>query len=130
MANAPGRSNQLHPPVALPPGERGEGRGRREQIIHTLSCHHGPALGEVRRLSRCRHRLHRDTVGMIRLRRREAFTSGTGARLSVEVTEDALSPEDPWHMRPDGRVAAARTDGCYVEWIDNEFWLERHRRAN
>ena len=61
-----------------------------------------------------------DTVGMIRLRRREAFTSGTGARLFVEVAEYALSPEDAWHVSPNGRVAAARTDGYYVEWIDDE----------
>ncbi len=61
-----------------------------------------------------------DTVGMIRLRKRVAFTSGTGARQQIEVAEHALSPEDAWHVSPDGRVAAARTDGYYVEWIDDE----------
>jgi hypothetical protein len=61
-----------------------------------------------------------DTLGMILLRRREAFTTGTGARQQVDVAEYALSPEDAWHVSPAGRVAAARSDGYYVEWIDDE----------
>jgi hypothetical protein len=61
-----------------------------------------------------------DTLGMILLRRREALTSGTGAGRQVEVAEYALSPVDAWHVSPTGRVAAARTDGYYVEWIDDE----------
>ena len=61
-----------------------------------------------------------DTVGMMRLRKRVAFTSGTGARQQIEVAEHALSPEDAWHVSPDGRVAAGRTDGYYIEWIDDE----------
>jgi hypothetical protein len=61
-----------------------------------------------------------DTLGMILLRRREAFTTGTGPRQQVEVAEYALSPEDAWHVSPTGRVAAARTDGYYVEWIEDD----------
>ena len=61
-----------------------------------------------------------DTLGMVRLRRLDKVTTGSGRSLSVDVEEYALWPEDAWHVGPNGRVAAARTDGYYVEWIDED----------
>lgn len=61
-----------------------------------------------------------DTLGMVRLRRRDAVTTGSGRTLNVDVEEYALWPEDAWHVGPDGRVAVARTDGYYVEWVDDD----------
>jgi hypothetical protein len=55
-----------------------------------------------------------DTLAMVRLRRREAVVTGN----DVDVTEYALWPEDAWDVGSDGRIAAARTAGYYVEWID------------
>jgi hypothetical protein len=60
-----------------------------------------------------------DTVAMVRLRRREVVLSGTGRNRNADAEEFPLSPEDAWDVSGDDRVAVARTDGYYVEWIDD-----------
>lgn len=60
-----------------------------------------------------------DTVAMVLLRRREAVFSGTGTNRNAGAEEFPLSPEDAWSVGPDDRVAVARSDGYYLEWIDS-----------
>lgn len=62
-----------------------------------------------------------DTVGMVKLGESRQQRSGD----NFAITPVPLSPEDNWAAGRDGRVAFARSDGYYVEWVDPDGTVTR-----
>jgi hypothetical protein len=59
-----------------------------------------------------------DTVGMVRLQGRTSTSSGGPNNRSMGIQPIPLSPQDGWGVGQNGRVAVARSDGYYLEWLD------------
>jgi hypothetical protein len=61
-----------------------------------------------------------ETVARVKLQERTVETSGSGRNQNVRLRQIPLSPEDAWAVSWDGRVAAARSGGYYLEWTEPE----------
>ncbi len=59
-----------------------------------------------------------DKVAQVRLQERRTETSGRLGEHDVRIIQIPLSPQDAWAVGWNGRLAVARTDGYYLEWIE------------
>ena len=59
-----------------------------------------------------------DEVGRVKLQERRTETSGGRMEQRVRLIQTPLSPQDAWAVGWNGRLAMARTDGYYLEWIE------------
>lgn len=59
-----------------------------------------------------------DEVGRVKLQERRTETSGGRGEQRVRLVQTPLSPQDAWAVGWNGRLAMARTDGYYLEWIE------------
>ncbi len=58
-----------------------------------------------------------DTVAMVKLQERDRKESGGPGNRNVQIQPKPLSPEDAWHVAPDGKIAIARASDYHLEWI-------------
>ena len=77
-----------------------------------------PDSGEVKRWDRSTGSV--ETVAQVKLEERRTETSGSAGNQNVRLITVPLSPRDAWGVSWDGRVAAARSGGYYLEWADLE----------
>jgi hypothetical protein len=77
-----------------------------------------PDSGEVKRWDRSTGAI--ETVAQVKLQERRTETSGSAGNQNVRLVQVPLSPRDAWAVSWDGRVAAARSGGYYLEWVDPE----------
>jgi hypothetical protein len=61
-----------------------------------------------------------DTVATVRLQGRTSSSSGGRNDQRMAIQPIPLSPQDAWGVGHNGRVAVARSDGYYVEWLDQQ----------
>ncbi len=59
-----------------------------------------------------------EQVGQVKLEERSVETSGGRGNQMMRLVQVPLSPQDSWGVGLNGRVAAARSDGYYLEWIE------------
>ena len=59
-----------------------------------------------------------EQVGQVKLQERRVETSGGRGNQMMRMRQTPLSPQDGWGVGWNGRVAAARSDGYYLEWIE------------
>jgi len=59
-----------------------------------------------------------DEVAQVRLQERRTETSGGRNNHNVRLIQIPLSLQDAWAVGWNGRLAVARTDGYYLEWIE------------
>ena len=59
-----------------------------------------------------------EQVGQVKLEERRLERSGSGNRQNMMMRQTPLSPQDGWGVSLSGRVAAARSDGYFLEWIE------------
>ena len=59
-----------------------------------------------------------EQVGQVKLQERTTETSGSRGNQMVRLRQKPLSPQDSWGVGRSGRIALARTDGYYLEWIE------------
>ncbi len=59
-----------------------------------------------------------EQLGQVKLQERRTETSGGRGNQMVRLRQTPLSPQDGWGVGWNGRVAAARSDGYYLEWIE------------
>lgn len=59
-----------------------------------------------------------DEVGRVKLQERRTETLGGRGERNIRLIPTPLSPQDAWAVGWNGRLAMARTDGYYLEWIE------------
>ncbi len=59
-----------------------------------------------------------EQLGQVKLQERRIETSGGRGNMMARLRQTPLSPQDGWGVGWNGRVAAVRSDGYYLEWIE------------
>ncbi len=59
-----------------------------------------------------------EQMGQVKLLERRTETSGGRGNMMARLRQTPLSPQDGWGVGWNGRVAAARSGGYYLEWIE------------
>ena len=59
-----------------------------------------------------------EQLGQVKLEERHVESSGSRGQQNMRLVQTPLSPQDGWGVGLNGRVAAARSDGYYLEWIE------------
>lgn len=58
-----------------------------------------------------------DTLGRVQGPMRDLKVSGSQGRMQVNIRQMPMSPQEDWHVAPDGRVAIVHHQPYRVEWI-------------